>query len=418
MAVVQRFDNGIPVVLDATLAFYSATIGVAIGRGARDEDGAQRGISHLLEHAVMSAELPGRAGATLTEWADAHGGQANASTALEFVTYWLRVPHEHAAKAARLLADAVADPRLTAALCDAESRVVHAELTAADADPVDRCQTRFFEQLFAGHPLGRPVGGRPETLPRFGPDALAASHTAALTGWPVVVAVVGRAAEERSTFEALAGSRLAGMARCGTRIQRVPPPALPTDLVVSEPDRTGDFCYLTFGGRGDPKGSDESAAMDVLASAVGGTPGSILYSRLRGEGLGYQFQSVARSLSDTGVWRVVAGCANADRAAVIDIVENCLRIVADDQLDDTRFAAAREQAAGSVVIEHEDPVARAYLLTHDLPADIPTNSSRDTDLGFDPVADLVRRVRAVDRDALAAAAERVLSSRVLVREFA
>jgi predicted Zn-dependent peptidase len=409
-----EIDNGIPVVCCDEMPFRSVTISVAVGMSSRDEDRASLGMSHVLEHTVMAAPLPAVDGTSFTEWVDGVGGQVNAATGKEFVTFWARVPEDQGSRAAALLASAVAEPSITDAVCAAELRVVQNELEAAAADPIDRAQTEFFGTLFQGHPLGNPVGGVVDALPQVSAAALDARQRATVRKAPIAVAIVGAAHAAGEVSDAIGGSALASAQRSRVDTCRaVPTPPGPAPY-RPEPGDHAKYGYLTCGGIGASRGTEESAAVEVLAAAVGGTPGSMLYRSLRNDlGLTYELQSITASYEDTGVWRVVVGCSPTVRVAVVEAIQRCLSAVADGAVGADVVDAARRQAIGTAMIDNEDPVARSFLLAHEVASrGLPAPSE------IDPVGDAVSRLKRVDSAALSAAAVRVLDSFVVVEALA
>lgn len=355
MFAVETMDNGVRVVLDGSLGVRSVTTCVMVGAGSRTDGGDAPGLAHLLEHLVMAAPVAG--GDSLSKWVDTVGGQSNASTSHEALYFWTRVPPEAAVECARRFDAALTTPALTDALCAAESQVVVQELLAAADDPVDVAHEAFYGALFAGGPLARPVGGHVR-FPEFTAAEVLRKHETNLKAAPIGISVVGPADLLGETLDALRAGELAD-------VRREPRPFAPggsggAPTAVVAPD--AEYAYLVCGGEGAGREDPLWAAAEVLAAAVGGTPGSVLYERLRGElGVSYQLRSTHTAYDDTGVWSVVAGTSPAEAELVEKTIRKCLQEVADGALGDAGFAAARRQAVGAVLLDHEDPVALAHL---------------------------------------------------------
>jgi len=399
MHAVRPLSGGVPVVLDSDLELESFTACAVLPLSSRHEAEAEVGISHLLEHLVMSA--PGPDGdPPLSDWVSEVGGQANATTTKESVAYWVRVPPESAAPAVGRLAEAVTSPRLTPELVDGERRVVVQELLAADADPSDVATERFFAELFAGHPLGRPVGGLAGSFPAVSPEQAVARQRAGLATRRPCVVLVGREPLLAAGLAALQDSALDGCRPAAGR-PAVPVGPAPGIEDLDVPD-DAEYAYTVLGGRGAGRHDPLWGAAQVLAAAVGGLPGSVLYTRLRGQlGMSYQIYSVASSYSDSGAWRVLVGSVPGDVRTVAGVVRGCLADAAAGTLPAAALDGARRQALGALTIDNEDPVARAY---------------EDGFFAVDGLADrspveLARqRIAAVEPAEVAAAAQRVLAS--------
>ena len=185
-----------------------------------------------------------------------------------------------------------------------------------------------------------------------------------------------------------------------------PRPAVPVGAAPGREDLDlpddADYAYTVLGGRGAGRRDPLWGAAQVLAAAVGGLPGSVLYSRLRGElGMSYQLYSVASSYSDSGAWRVLAGSQPGDVRTVAAVVRGCLVDAAAGTLPAGALDGARRQALGALVIDNEDPVARAYEDAF---------FAADGLLDHPPVELARERIAAVRPADVAAAAQRVLDS--------
>ncbi|MDX8050908.1 pitrilysin family protein [Lentzea sp. BCCO 10_0798] len=374
MFAVETMDNGVRVVLDGSLGVRSATTCVVVGAGSRTDAPGAPGLAHLLEHLVMAAPVEG--GDSLSKWVDTVGGQSNASTSHESLHFWTRVPPEAAVECARRFAAALTAPAFTDALCAAESQVVVQELLAAADDPVDVAHEAFYGALFAGGPLARPVGGS-VPFPEFTAADVLREHAAGLRSAPIGVSLVGPADLLGETVDALRTGGLAAVRR--EPGARAPGGSHGAPTAAMAPD--AEYAYLVAGGEGVGREDPLWAAAEVLAAAVGGTPGSVLYERLRGElGVSYQLGSTHTAYDDAGVWSVVAGTPPAEVERVEKTVRRCLQEVEEGALGDERFAAARRQAVGAVLLDHEDPVALAHLnstwAAHHEPAEPPVDRAR------------------------------------------
>ncbi|WP_081915614.1 M16 family metallopeptidase [Saccharothrix sp. NRRL B-16314] len=395
MFVVKALDNGVRVALDGSLGVRSVTVCVSLGAGAAHDAPDQSGLSHLVEHLVLEAPCDGDT--PLAKWVDSVGGQSNASTSHEAVVFWARVPPEAAVECVRHLDRAVARPRITDELCDSERSVVLQELLAAAADPIDVARESFHGALFAGGPFARPVGGDVENFPELPAEDVLRAHSRTLAAHPVDISLVGPPDLLAESFDVLTGGELA-------RLERTGAPALSDRAVAAPPlpaaDPDAEYAYLVAGGPGAGRSTSQWAAAEVLAAAIGGTPGSVLYERLRGElGMGYQLQSFHTAYRDVGSWSVVVGAPPEHVPLVERTVHDCLDAVASGRLAGGHLDAAKRQAVGSVLLDNEDPVALAHLDCAWLPL---------VGSGEPPVDAVRRLIAGVDHEDVRAAAARVL----------
>ncbi|WP_245811821.1 M16 family metallopeptidase [Actinophytocola xinjiangensis] len=396
---MRRPSGDLSVVTDSDLGLSSFTVAVLVPVSSRDEPGDRIGLSHLLEHLVMS--VPGAAGERpFCDWVSEVGGQANAMTTKESVLYWARTPPATGLACVARLARAVAAPEITDELCAAERRVVLQELLSAAADPEDVATERFYATLFAGHPLARPVGGTAASFPEPSAAEVLAWHHANLDAVSPVVSLVGPRALLDDAVDVLAAS---GLARTVTGVRRPRDPAPPPRPRPDRIDLTQDYVHLAAGGLGVSRADPLWGAYEVLTAMVGGIPGSLLYDRLRNDlGAVYQLVSVHSTLSDTGAWRVSVGTTPEESVAVRSVIRRTLADVAARRVPPAAFTSAVDQCLGANLLDNEDPVERAYL-----------NAREGLD-GESPVERDEKALRRTESGQVAEAAARVLASYTVV----
>ncbi|MFI5975706.1 M16 family metallopeptidase [Streptomyces sp. NPDC051452] len=358
----QLLMNNVPVLVDRTPGSRTTTVCVAVGSGARHDPENVAGATHMLEHLVMSAPLDG--GPSLSERTERLGGNCNALTSPELLVIHAQMLNEDAARVIGWIGTSLLRPELTAATLDRERQVVLQELSAAASDPSDAVQDAFLTRLFAGHPLGSPVGGDPESVARITVDGMRDAHRQALAGAPVAVSAVG-GLPAGELLDALAEAGLGTLpaaAPLGAR-PRHDPPAVPAGTPERWPD---DFCWLLAGSRAPHLGDPRRHAYTVLAHLMGASPASLLYARIRNdEALAYSFQSWSRAYSDTGAWRMLAGAEPANAPRLLDSFRSLLAEVASEGPGEEAFPAAVRQAVMEVVLRAESQQDAAIALATD-----------------------------------------------------
>src|SRR5436190_12874058 len=91
---LTRLPSGLVVVTDRMAHLETASLGVWIGSGSRDEKSDEHGISHLLEHMAFKGTAR-RTARQIAEEFEAVGGDLNAATSIETTAYYARVLKEH-----------------------------------------------------------------------------------------------------------------------------------------------------------------------------------------------------------------------------------------------------------------------------------------------------------------------------------
>src|SRR5215207_7879441 len=180
--------SGVRILSEQVPGSQSATVGFWVAVGSRDEHPVTYGSTHFLEHLLFK----GTSRRTALEIAvafDAVGGEHNAMTAKEYTCYYAKVRDQDLAMAVEVLADMFTSSTLDADDFEAERGVILEELAMADDDPSDVVSERLFEAVFGDHPLGRPIGGSPESITAVDRDAVLAHYQANYRPQDLVISV-------------------------------------------------------------------------------------------------------------------------------------------------------------------------------------------------------------------------------------
>src|SRR5262249_53713613 len=151
----------------------TASLGVWIGTGSRDEKADEHGISHLLEHMAFKGTKR-RTAREIAESIEAVGGDINAATSAESTGYFARVLKADVPLALDVLADILGDPSFDAEELRREQNVIVQEIGAMEDTPDDLVFERLHETAFPRQPIGRSILGTPETVRSFTPERLRA----------------------------------------------------------------------------------------------------------------------------------------------------------------------------------------------------------------------------------------------------
>jgi predicted Zn-dependent peptidase len=151
---LTRLPSGLTVVTDAMSHLESASLGVWVGSGSRDERPDEHGVSHLLEHMAFKGTTR-RSARQIAEEIEAVGGDLNAATSVETTAYYARVLKADVPLALDVLSDILADPSFDPIELKREQNVIVQEIGAAEDDPGDQVFEYLQEKAFPDQPVGR-----------------------------------------------------------------------------------------------------------------------------------------------------------------------------------------------------------------------------------------------------------------------
>lgn len=358
--------SGLRVLSERVPGSQSATVGYWVAVGSRDEEPVTYGSTHFLEHLLFKGTSR-RTALDIAVAFDSVGGEHNALTAKEYTCYYAKVRDRDLPMAVTVLADMLTSSLLEPGEFESERGVILEELAMADDDPADVASERLFEAVFGDHPLGRPIGGTPESITAVGRDAVWAHYRAnyrpqdlvisvagavdhdELLGW--VTAALGEAGWDPAAAASPVSRRdpVVGLLDRGTPLALVERPTEQANLMLGVPALTAT----------DPR----RPALVVLNSILGGGMSSRLFQEVREKrGLAYSVYSFAAGYADTGLLGMYAGCSPRNATAVAELMLAELRRLAGEEVAPDELARAQGQLGGASALALEDSDTRMTRL--------------------------------------------------------
>lgn len=358
--------GGLRVVTEQMAGTRSASIGVWVNVGSRDEVGELHGCSHFLEHLLFKG-TDERSALDISVALDAVGGEFNAFTAKEYTVFHARVLDEDLPMAVDVLGDMITASTITAEDVEAERDVILDEIAMHDDDPED-----VVHNLFASHawgedsPLGRPIAGTERTITDMTREQIVRFYRRHYRAENMVVAVAGnvdhnsvvrqvRTAFGRKGF--LADLDVAPLA------PRISHKRRPVQTGLAEATRPLEQVNLIVGVNGITRSDSRRYALGVLNTALGGGTSSRMFQEVREiRGLAYSVYSFASHHSDGGVLGVTVGCLPAKKDEVLATVRAELAKVAAEGITAEEVERGKGQLKGSLVLGLEDSGSRMSRL--------------------------------------------------------
>jgi predicted Zn-dependent peptidase len=406
-AQVRRtvLPGGLRVVTEAMPGVRSASIGVWVAIGSRDESPTLSGASHFLEHLLFKG-TPGRSALEISCELDQVGGEFNAFTAKEYTCFHARVLDEDLPLAVDVLGDMITSSTITAEDVEAEREVILDEIAMHDDDPDDVVGNLFAEKAWGGSPLGRPIAGTATSISALTRAQIRRYYRSRYVPANMVVAVAGnvdhasvvrqvRKAFSRAGFLADRDARPAAVRRSAR--------SRPTSGGVVAAARPFEQVNLVLGVNGLVRTDERRYALGVLNAALGGGTSSRLFQEVRERrGLAYSVYSYASHYSDAGTFAVAVGCLPAKTREVLGVVRTELDRLADDGISTEELERGQGQLRGGLVLSLEDSgsrmsrIAKAELLYDELPS-IDEVLDRVADVTVEDVNGLARRLFVQDQ---------------------
>jgi predicted Zn-dependent peptidase len=388
---VTKLKSGINVVTETMAHLQSASLGVWVNAGSRDERRDENGISHFLEHMAFKGTRR-RTARQIAEEIEAVGGDLNAATGAETTAYYARVLKADVPLALDVLADILSEPAFDREELVREQNVIVQEIGAVADTPDDLVFEHLQLVAFPDQPLGRSILGTAKTVRSFDGaslrDYLARNYRAP----DIVVAAAGAVDHEAVVAEV--EQRFASF--------NGPASALP------EPARFGggshiekrelEQVHIALALPGVPQTDPALYSLQAFTNVLGGGMSSRLFQEAREKrGLCYSIYAFHMAYSDVGMFGLYAGTDAADTSELMRLVVEEIGNTAQT-LSETEIARAKAQMKAGLLMGLESSGERVgqlarQMITYGRPI---------------PVEELVAKVDAVTVESARAAGRTLL----------
>ena len=358
--------SGVRVLTETVPGAASASVSFSVAVGSRDETNNHFGSTHFLEHLLFKGTSK-RTALDIAVAFDSVGGSSNASTGKEHTSYYARVQDKALPIAVEVIGDMLTSSLIDPVEFESERTVILEELAMNDDDPEDVAHEAFFEAVLGDHPLGRPIGGTPQTITDVSREAVWEHYKANYRPQDLVVAAAGGVDHnqlielvEKSLSEAgwdLAAKNLP-VGRRNTEQANI---SRSHDLkVISRPTAQAN---ILVGMQGLVADDPRRYAMGILNTVLGGGMSSRLFQEIREKrGLAYSVYSFNQGYSDGAVFGLYAGCSPKKTTEVTKLLLEEFNKVASDGITQAELDLAKGNISGGLALKFESSQARMSRL--------------------------------------------------------
>jgi predicted Zn-dependent peptidase len=346
--------NGIRVITETVPHVRSVSIGVWIGTGARRENLKENGISHFIEHMLFKGTT-NRSAEQIAREADSTGGNLDAYTAKELVSYNIKVLDEHLPIAFDVLADLVLNPRFDEADIEKEKGVILEELKMEVDNPEYLVHETFFSRFWKNHSLGRSILGTKATINNFNQDSVRRYYDDIYTASNIVITAAGRITHSQIVELAV---QYFGKLPAREAIPAEPKPTPVAPLILKN-KRSLEQTHLCMGVPAYPMADERRYGTYLLSTILGGGMSSRLFQNVREKhGLAYSVFSELNLYRDSGCLAVYAGTSQETLKKVVLMVMDEFRQLCNDTVQDEELRRAKDHLKGSLALSLESTSAR------------------------------------------------------------
>jgi len=354
-------SNGMTVVTHAMPHLESASLGVWVRSGSRNETSQQHGISHLLEHMAFKGTKK-RTARSIAEEIEAVGGDLNAATSVENTSYYARVLKEDVPLALDILSDILLNARFDDDELRREQHVILQEIGATLDNPEDLVFDAFQDIAFQGQSIGRTILGTAETVEGFSTGDLRQFLHSQYQPSDMVISAAG--AVDHDKFVRQTEDAFGALTKPDVSVNDHQQASYTGGQFIQSKDLME--AQLLIGFEGHSYQDDQFYGTQLLASVLGGGMASRLFQEVReSRGLCYSIYAFHWGFSDTGLFGIHAATGREDIPELVPVVlDELLR--ACDGISENEVKRARAQVRASLLMSLESPSARAAQIARQM----------------------------------------------------
>ncbi len=346
--------NGLVVITESMPHVRSVSVGIWIRTGSRREPAELNGISHFIEHMVFKGTQR-RTAEEIARSMDSVGGMLDAFTAKEMICFSAKVLDEHLPIALDVLSDLVLRPRFAEEDIAREKQVVLEEIKMDQDNPDYLVHEIFTQNLWQGHPLGKPILGTRETVKGFTRESLFACYRPWFAPNNIVITAAGHL--EHVRLVELAAREFADLAPVPNGHADTAP--RPHARITTRTKRELEQVHICLGVPSYPMAHERRYAGAVLNNILGGGMSSRLFQNIREkQGLAYAVFSEVSPYRDAGMLSIYAGTGLETAEQVVRLVSREFQNLKEKPVSEEELRRAKDHLKGSLMLSLESTSSR------------------------------------------------------------
>lgn len=358
----ESLENGVWVATESLPHVRSASIGIYLDTGSRDEVPETNGLSHFFEHMVFKGTKRMNP-LEIVQRFEATGGQVNAYTSKEQTCFYGKVVDTETKPALDVLLDMVLDSRFDPADVEKEKEVIIEEIRSVDDSADELVYELFSQATFGSHALGKPIAGTAKSVRALNRKMLIQHREAARKRVPLVVVAVGRVDHEA----------IVAQVRKRFKIRSSHPVAAPRKPLMRSSatfrvrhvtkNKDVQQASVILGGPSYPWNSPQRYPLMLLHCALGDGMSSKLFQNLREmHGLVYTIFSNPEFLSHEGVFNIGFATEPKNLEKAIAEIGRELAALRKNGLTAKELSLAKKNITGGILLGLESTSNRMSAL--------------------------------------------------------
>lgn len=359
---VHILKNGIRI-LHVPVASAISHACILINAGSRDEEDAQMGLAHFIEHLIFKRTQKRTTNQILNRL-ESVGADLNAYTTKEYTCIHASFLHPYLDRTLELFNDIVFHSTFPDEEIIKEKGVVLDEIASYLDQPEEAINDDFEDLLFNGHQLGRNILGTPETVTNLAKKDIQTFVKKKYCTDQIVVAVLGN--YPLNKLIKIGEKYFAAIPQNTGASNRAKPLVNPPLHQIVDKQITQSHCMM--GIQTYSLHHPHKTGLLLLNNLFGGTGmSSILNLQLREKyGIAYTIESAYSPLSDTGIFAIYFGTDKEKTERAMQLIRKEMNKLRQKPLTAVQLHKAQNKFIGQIALGEENRIGLIIAMAKSL----------------------------------------------------
>jgi predicted Zn-dependent peptidase len=351
--------SGLRILTERHPVSRAVSCGVWITKGTRDEASqAEAGAAHFIEHLVFK-RTKRRSAFEIARDMEAVGGDLNAFTSRESTCYLTHSLHEHVGLSLDVLSDLVCRPKFDPHDIKKEKHVVLQEIHMAEDQLEDNIFDRYFDLIYPGDSIGKPILGTKESISKMKRDTIIDFHNRHYRAANIVVSVTGKVAHDEVVELIAKHLKLPAESKVRNEAAKTEPTVL-----AKRPElkafrkairRPSEQAHVLIGLPASEFRAHLRFEAYIVNTLLGGGMTSRLYQSVREDrGLVYSIYSQLVTFIDAGQMLIYAGCEPKEAPVVVELIFKEIKKLRRSGISKRELEFFKTQVKGQILLGADD----------------------------------------------------------------
>ncbi len=359
---VHTLKNGIRILhVPAASAISHACI--LVNAGSRDEEDAQMGLAHFIEHLIFK-RTEKRSTTQILNRLESVGADLNAYTTKEYTCIHASFLHPYLDRTLELFNDIVFHSTFPEDEMEKEKGVVLDEISSYLDQPEEAINDDFEDLLFRGHSFGRNILGTPETVSNLSKTDI---HSFIKTNYrtdQIIIAVIGNYTLKK--LAKIGEKYFANVPENTSSANRIAPLANPSLHQIVDKQIAQSHCMI--GTQTYSLYHPYKTGLLLLNNLFGGNGmSSTLNLQLREKyGIAYTIESAYSPLSDTGIFAIYFGTDKEKSEKAMQLIRKEMNKLKQKPLTEVQLHKAQNKFIGQIALGEENRIGLIIAMAKSL----------------------------------------------------